>query len=446
MARKLKITMKRIRIKNKSIKMRKQLILLSALFVSVTMFGQKAELKTAEKAIKSNDFAGAITALNAAEGLLANADQKLTAKFYYLKGKAVYQNGSESADPLEVGAAFNKLIDYEKETNKAKYSNEFKGLINTLVSSVAAKASSDYSLASQTKESSDYISAAKKFHAVYSLSPRDTSFLDNAALVYFFGKDYENSITLFQELLDINYTGISTIFIATNKENGKDVTYADKKAMNLQVKLGLAENPREEVKESRREMLFKYLAQNYSALKNYDKALEVITQGREEFPASYSLLIDEANVYYNLGDTNKFKERLQEAITLNPTEPTLYYNVGVMNMDQKKIDEAITYFKKAIELKPDYADAYNNIGAAIIEKANPVIEEMNKSLSDFDKYDKLQAQQFEIYKEAIPFYEKAYELSPESINIVQTLMGLYENLDMGSKLEEIRVAYDKLKE
>lgn len=425
--------------------MRRQLLILSALIISMTVFGQKEELKTAEKAIKSNDFAAAMAAIDQAEGLIANADQKTKAKFYYLKGKALYQNGSDNADIQKVGEALNQLIDYEKEINKQKYTSELVELLNKLISNVAEKASSDYNKALQTKEAGDYISAAKKFHQVYSLSPKDTSYLDNAALVYYFGKDYNASIELYEKLLDLNYTGISTVYIATNKEDGKDVTYADKKTMDLQVKLGLAENPRTEVKESRRESIFKNLAQNYVDLENTSKALEIITEGRKEFPKSYSLLIDEANIYYKKDDNATFKKRLEEAIKMNPTEPTLYYNVGVMNMNQKNIDEAIKYFEKAIELQPDYADAYNNIGAAIIEKAGPIIEEMNKSLSDFAKYDKLQVQQFEIYKEALPYYEKAYELNSTNISVIQTLMGLYENLEMTEKLDQIKMVYDELK-
>ena len=436
---------KRIQIKNKSIKMRKQVLILSALFLSMTVFGQKEELKTAEKAVKLNDFTAAIAAINQAEGLIVNADQKTKAKFYYLKGQALYQNGSANSDILKVGEAFNQLIDYEKETKTPKYTNEFGELLNKLITSVAEKASSDYNFAVQTKQNEDYISAAKQFHQVFSLSPRDTSFLDNAALVYYFGNDYETSKSLYEKLLELNYTGITTIYIATNKEDGSEVTFNDKKVMDLQVKLGIVENPKEEVKDSRREFIFKNLAQNYSSLEDNAKALEVIAQGRAEFPESYTLLIDEANIYYKLGNNAKFKEKLEEAITMNPTDPTLYYNVGVMNMDQKNIDEAIKFFEKAIELKPDYGDAYNNIGAAIIEETKPIIEEMNKSLSDFNKYDRLQAQQFEIYKKAVPYYEKAYNLDGKNISIIQTLMGLYENLEMTEKLNEIRIVYEELK-
>ena len=425
--------------------MRKQLLILSAFLISMTVFGQKDELKTAEKAIKSSDFSSAIAALNQAESLIGGADQKTKAKFYYLKGMALYQNGANE-NVEEVGVAFNELLDFEKESNKPKYTNEVGGLINTLIQNTAAKASSDYETAVQTKEPADYIKAAKGFSQVYALSPKDTTFLDNAALIYFYGQDYETSKNTYEKLLDLNYTGISTIYVANNKDDGKEVTYPDKKTMDLQVKLGIVENGREEIKDSRREMIFKNLSNNYAMLENPEKALEVIAQGREEFPNSYSLLIDEANLYYRAGDNAKFKEKLEEAINLNPTEPTLYYNVGVMNMNQGNIDEAIANFEKAIELKPDYADAYNNIGAAIIEKAGPIIEEMNKSLSDFDKYDKLQAQQFEIYKEALPYYEKAYEISTENLSIIQTLMGLYENLEMTDKLDTIKAVYEQLKQ
>ena len=425
--------------------MKKQLIFLSALLVSMTVFGQKSELKTAEKAIKANDFSSAMSAINQAESLIGGADQKTKAKYYYLKGLALYQNGA-AENVKEVGAAFNQLINFEKESDKLKYTSEIGGLINKMVQNTATKASKNYETAVETKLPEDYVKAANGFAQVFALSPKDTTFLDNAALIYFYGKDYESSKNAYEKLLDLNYTGITTLYIADDKESGEEVSYADKKAMDLQVKLGIAENPREEVKDSRRELIFKNLAQNYSMLEDTEKAFEVVAEGRAEFPESYSLLIEEANMYYKAGDNDMFKIKLEEAINLNPTEPTLHYNVGVMNMSQGNLDEAIKCFEKSIELNPNYADAYNNIGAAIIEKAAPVIEEMNKNLSNFDKYDELQKKQMEVYKEAVPYYEKAYELDAQNISIVQTLLGLYENLEMTDKLKGLKEVYEGMKE
>ena len=427
--------------------MKKQIIFLSALFISLTVFGQKDEIKNAEKALKSNDFATALAQVNQAEGLLANMDDKTKAKFYYLKGKALYKNG-ENIDVEAVGKAFNDLIEFENEIKSQKYSTEIAELTNGLINSIVEKASDDYRLASETKEPKDYLVAAKGFEQVYQLSPRDTAFLDNAALIYYYGQDHDKSIALFEKLLDLNYTGISTVYVANSKEDGSEITFSDQKSMDMQVKLGLAENPRVEQKESRREIIIRNLALNYGAKENYEKALEIIAMGRQEFPESYTLLIDEANLYYKSGNNVKFKEKLEEAISMNPSDPMLHYNVGVMNMEQKNIEEAIKCFEKAIELKPDYSDAYNNIGAAIIEKANPIIDEMNKSLSDFAKYDKLQAQQMEIYKAAVPYYEKAYEFNKSSISVVQTLIGLYENLEMTDTemYATLKEAYEKMKE
>lgn len=426
--------------------MRKQLILMSMVLATMTAFGQKEALKSAEKALKLNDFTTAIQVLQDAEGSIAGADQKTTAKYYYLKSKALYKNGAADIDVNQSSSAFWDLLNYERETKKLKYSSEVEKMINDLINRVGTDAANSYNSAIETKDPVDYKAAADGYHQLYMLNPADTVSMDNAALLYFFAKEHQKSLNLYSKLLDLGYTGIATIYKATSKDDGQEIVYGDKKRMDLDVKLGIVENPRTELKESRREIIYKNLAQNHSALDNTETALEYIAKGREEYPQSYALLIDEANIYFKLGENELFKQKLEEAIDLNPTEPSLHYNVGVMNMEQNKIDEAIKCFERAIELKPDYSDAYNNIGAAIIEKADPIIEEMNKSLTDFDKYDRLQAEQFEIYKQAVPYYEKAYKFNNSSINVVQTLMGLYENLEMTEKYEELRAVYEKLKQ
>ena len=44
--------------------------------------------------------------------------------------------------------------------------------------------------------------------------------------------------------------------------------------------------------------------------------------------------------------------------------------MGIAYKAQGKLDKAIDSFKKAISLKPNYAEAYNNLGLALNEKNN----------------------------------------------------------------------------
>src|SRR5210317_46747 len=77
-------------------KMKQGILLALAFSISAFSFAQKKELKTAEKAIKSNNFAEAKGALKQAEALMSEMDDKLKAKYYYLNAQALYTNGKGS--------------------------------------------------------------------------------------------------------------------------------------------------------------------------------------------------------------------------------------------------------------------------------------------------------------------------------------------------------------
>ena len=65
--------------------------------------------------------------------------------------------------------------------------------------------------------------------------------------------------------------------------------------------------------------------------------------------------------------------------------------------DQGKLDEAIAAYNKALSIKPDYADAYNNMGNALQDqgKLDEAIAAYNKALSL--KPDYAEAQKFEYF-------------------------------------------------
>jgi len=408
--------------------------LLVVLALSVSVFAQKKELKVAEKALKKKEYTSALEQLKIVEPLLVDADDKLKEKYYYVKAKSLFGIGENDK---ATGFAFKELITFEKETGTKKYLKEAETTFNTLVQKFAASGSEMYNI-------KNYKDASSQFEMVYILSEIDTTYLDNAALSAYLDKDYDRSIKCYKQLLDIGYTGITTKYRAKSKLSDEFVYYGSKKEMDNQVMLKVASEPEVYLTESRTGEIAKNIALSYIAKGDEQGALDAIADAKKIFPNDYTLVISEANIYFKLGDNEKFLAGLRKAIELRPTDHQLYYNVGVLTLEQGYLEEATAAFKKAIELKPDYADAYNNIGVTILKKTDPIIEEMNKNLSNFKKYDQLMLKQKEVHKEALPYFEKALEFDPKSESKMSTLIGLYELLEMYDKQKATKARLDAL--
>lgn len=75
------------------------------------------------------------------------------------------------------------------------------------------------------------------------------------------------------------------------------------------------------------------------------------------------------------GDIEGAIARLESIKDLNPNFPQTRYNLAIAYLEKEEFDKSIEEFKKAIELKKDFADAHYSI-AVIFE---------NKALQEFEK-------------------------------------------------------------
>ncbi len=73
-------------------------------------------------------------------------------------------------------------------------------------------------------------------------------------------------------------------------------------------------------------------------------------------------------------------------------------------------EKAIENYKKAISLDNEFNEARINLVASILSRERDLIEKMNNlgmSKEDSKKYDELNAERKELYKEVIPYLETA---------------------------------------
>lgn len=421
--------------------MKNQILLLVALFICTATFAQKDELKAAEKAIKKSDYATAVDQLTKAEGLISGADDKTKAKFYYLKGEsyaALAKTDPSAANYQAAAESFNSLFEVEETIGTAKYSAMAEPTLNTMVSEVSAKGIESY-------QNKNYSAAKTELHQVYNMSPKDTVYLEYAANAAYLDKDYDRALEYFTTLKEIGFTGISTEYTAVNKETGERENMGTKNNMDLMVKTGTYSDPKVETSESKQPTVIKNIAFVYVEKGDTEKALAAVRDARAVAPEDVNLILTEANLQIKLGNKDEFAALMNQAIEIDPTNAALFFNLGVISGEQGDYEKAKEYYTKCIELDPDYVDGYINLGSAMLEDDKALVEEMNKSLNNFDKYDEIKAKQSELYKSVIPLYEKAYELRPDDVDTIRTLMSLYENTEMDDKFQTMKEKYDSLK-
>ena len=80
-------------------------------------------------------------------------------------------------------------------------------------------------------------------------------------------------------------------------------------------------------------------------------------------------IIELAVTAHSEGRLSEASKYYQHYIDQGFNDAKVYSNYGVILKDLGKLNEAELSTKKAIELKPDYADAYANLGMTFIYKS-----------------------------------------------------------------------------
>ena len=409
--------------------MKTKFILVLFLAISTIGFSQKEAakaLKAANKNVKSGNLDAAADALNAAESQIDGAEAKLKAQFYYLKAQVLSGTAGESVEKMEGAAnAYVKAMEIEKEAGSSKYTADASQKLQTLRQALVEGAIKD-------QNAKNYKDASEKLYVSYKTNKQDTTYLYYAAGNAVNAKDYDTALKYYNELKTIGFSGVATEYLATNKETGEVEPFDSKQTRDLIVKSGSHIKPEERVTDSKKGEIAKNIALIYITQGKDEEAMKAIEDAKVENPNDNSLLQAEADVFYKLGNIEKYKEIMEQIVANDPENPDLLYNLGVSASRLGDNDQALEYYKKTLELKPDYTAAQINVAALILGKEKAIVDEMNNlgtSSKDYKRYDVLKKQREDVYRSAVPYLEGALKSNPDNVEAVRTLMNIFYQLD-----------------
>ena len=425
----------------------KKLAILMMLMICSNSFTQKKELRQINKLISESFFNEAESSLEAISSIVEVSDDKIKAQYYFYLAKV--------SNELE---KFNDAItayDNLKSINDSAYSTTIKSEFDFLYSQIET---SIINSAVEDNRNSNYSVASDKLLMAYKMNEeKNKDYLYYAAGSAVNSKEYEKALDYYVELKENNYTGVIDEYYITNNETGEEEKVSETEFDLLKSSKDYS-NPRVGQTESRYPEIVKNIALIYVQQGKNEVAIEAIKEARSIQPDDTSLILNEADLYIRISNNSddeserdlyrkKFKELMELAITKDPENGILYYNLGVISSEQGENDSALEYYKKAIEFKPDYVDAYLNLVAVILDGEQSIVDEMNNlgtSKKDNIRYDELKVERENLYKECIPFLEKLIEVSPTNIDALNTLKNIYGVLGENEKFKDISAMINEI--
>lgn len=162
--------------------------------------------------------------------------------------------------------------------------------------------------------------------------------------------------------------------------------------------------------------------QEYSnALSNYEKYKEamLIVDPNSGFKENdIYIALNLANVYYKIYDRDRVKN-----------EPFF--------------EQAKELYIKALEIDSNNASANYHLAILYYNKAVNIIKDLDYDL-DMLALMGIQEKTVEVFKQSLPYMEKAYQLNPQKKQTLIGLMGIYHGLNDDKKSNEIKAKLDSL--
>ncbi|GAT63905.1 tetratricopeptide repeat protein [Paludibacter jiangxiensis] len=182
--------------------------------------------------------------------------------------------------------------------------------------------------------------------------------------------------------------------------------------------------------------VYELLYQQYFAKKDTVKYMTILKEGFDKYPAEPFFLQNLINNFIYSGKNKEALEYLNQAIAKEPNVAQYHFVSGRLKEESKDYEGAKAAFEKAIQLKPDYAEAENAIARMYYNKAAAILQESN-DIKDMVVVKKKQDEAQGLFKESLPYFKKAYEMNPKDAELKGDLKRIYYRLQMNAEYEAL---------
>lgn len=184
------------------------------------------------------------------------------------------------------------------------------------------------------------------------------------------------------------------------------------------------------------------MSQSYLSLGDTVKAESILTSLTDLFPDDEDVTLNLIDLYIKSNKNEEALELLEVAKKADPDNHNLFLAAGILHLNSEEYDQAIVELSRSIELEPELYDSQYGMGASYINKASEMFIKANE-IMDVNEYSKAIDEANAIYEKALPFMEKAIELSPDDIFTMRGLQELYYRLKQ--KDPSLAPKYDAVK-
>lgn len=194
-----------------------------------------------------------------------------------------------------------------------------------------------------------------------------------------------------------------------------------------------------------------YAFDAFKSMGKSDEGIKYLEEGLVKFPKNTDILFGIIQYYVDKGeDPSKVLSYIDKALLQEPRNATLHFAKGTVYDKLSDPDNAAKAYSSAVEIDPNFFDAYYNLGAVYFNRGVKYVEEANKiPAKETDKYDAMMIKASDEYKKAIPYMEKAHSINPNSKDVIEALKNIYfrfrnENEEMDKKFKEYNEKFKNL--